>query len=208
MVNIWEARATTAGATAPSGALPDPARPFAQRPAVTPVVEPARTAPSGGDDEQVEALRATASELTAVLPTRVEAAVARALAAGDAGGLDRRLAGVARAQEQTGQAVEAIAADVLAERLARAEDLELLVELVGAGGRAVRADIARLQADLADLRASLAALAATVADLRPALAALSRQLDRPLQVTVERAAPHAAHGACGSAAPLEDVPLA
>ena len=91
-------------------------------------------------ERHVDELRRSASELAAILPTRVEAAVARALGE-DEGGLGRRLDEVlARAGSSTA-AVERVERDLLAERMARVEDLEVLVDLVSGGLGALRADL-------------------------------------------------------------------
>jgi len=140
-------------------------------------------------ERHVDELRRSASELAAILPTRVEAAVARALG-DDEGGLGRRLDQVV---EQTGGLAEAIArveGDLLAERMARVEDLEVLVDLVSGG-------LTSLRADLRAVRKELAALQAVVG--------------QPLQVTVAR---EQASGAAGQPpalrmrASVEDAPAA
>lgn len=118
------------------------------------------TEPAGPDlrtllarsERHVDELRRSASELAAILPTRVEAAVARALGE-DEGGLGRRIDQVL---EQTGQlaaAVERVEGDLLAERMARVEDLEVLVELVSGGLTALRADLRSMRRDVVDLQA-------------------------------------------------------
>jgi hypothetical protein len=103
-------------------------------------------------ERHVDELRRSAAELAAILPTRVEAAVARALGE-DEGGLGRRLD---RVVDQTGgvaAAVERVERDLLAERMARVEDLEVLVDLVSGGLSAVRSDLRALRQELAELRA-------------------------------------------------------
>jgi hypothetical protein len=103
-------------------------------------------------EQHVDELRRSASELAAILPTRVEAAVARALGE-DEGGLGRRLD---RVVDQTGQlaaAVERLEGDLLAERMARVEDLEVLVELVSGGLTSLRADLRSVRRELAELQA-------------------------------------------------------
>ena len=103
-------------------------------------------------ERHVDELRRSASELAAILPTRVEAAVARALGE-DEGGLGRRIDQVL---DQTGQlagAVERVEGDLLAERMARVEDLEVLVELVSGGLTALRADLRSMRRELAELQA-------------------------------------------------------
>ncbi len=115
-------------------------------------------------EQHVDALRRSASELAAILPTRVEAAVARALGE-DEGGLGRRLDTVLDRSGQLSAAVERVEHDLLAERMARVEDLEVLVDLVSGG-------LSALRADLRSVRRELAALQAVVG--------------QPLQVTVAR----------------------
>ena len=103
-------------------------------------------------ERHVDELRRSASELAAILPTRVEAAVARALGE-DEGGLGRRIDQVL---DQTGllsAAVERVEGDLLSERMARVEDLEVLVELVSGGLTALRADLRSMRRDLAELQA-------------------------------------------------------
>jgi hypothetical protein len=115
-------------------------------------------------ERHVDELRRSASELAAILPTRVEAAVARALGE-DEGGLGRRLDGVLDQGAQVTAAVERVEQDLLAERMARVEDLEVLVELVSGGLSALRADLRAVRSELAGLQAVVG---------------------RPLQVTVAR----------------------
>jgi hypothetical protein len=106
-------------------------------------------------ERHVDELRRSASELAAILPTRVEAAVARALGE-DEGGLGRRLDQVA---DQTGGLAAAVArveGDLLAERMARVEDLEVLVDLVGGGLTALRSDLRAVRRELAELRGVVA----------------------------------------------------
>jgi hypothetical protein len=82
-------------------------------------------------------------ELSALLPTRLEAAVGRAVA--------EEGAGVAEALEELQDDTNEIAGtvarveqDLLAERLGRIEDLEVIIELFGGGIKAIRNDLARL----------------------------------------------------------------
>jgi hypothetical protein len=103
-------------------------------------------------ERHVDELRRAASELAAILPTRVEAAVARALGE-DEGGLGRRLD---RVVDQTGQlaaAVDRVEGDLLAERMARVEDLEVLVDLVSGGLTSLRTDLRSVRRELAQLQA-------------------------------------------------------
>jgi hypothetical protein len=103
-------------------------------------------------ERHVDELRRSASELVALLPTRVEAAVARALGE-DEGGLGRRLDHVVDQTGQLAAAVERVESDLLAERMARVEDLEVLVGLVSGGLTSLRTDLRAVRRELADLRA-------------------------------------------------------
>jgi hypothetical protein len=118
-------------------------------------------------ERHVDELRRSASELAAILPTRVEAAVARALGE-DEGGLGRRLDHVVDQSGRLNAAIERVEGDLLAERMARVEDLEVLVGLVSGGLTSLRAELRAVRRELADLR--------TVVGL-------------PLQVTVAREQP-------------------
>jgi hypothetical protein len=135
-------------------------------------------------EDGVDLLRGTAAELKAVLPTRVEAAVSRALASREAAATGTSV-DLGETCRQIAGAVDGIGRDVLAERLSRAEDLEVLVDLVRAATAEVKADVERVERQVADLAATVATLAGTVRDLAPTLAAVSTKLDRPLAVTVE-----------------------
>jgi hypothetical protein len=103
-------------------------------------------------ERHVDELRRSASELAAILPTRVEAAVARALGE-DEGGLGRRLDEVRDQAGGISAAVERVERDLLAERMARVEDLEVLVNLVSGGLGALRSDLDAVSRQLADLQA-------------------------------------------------------
>src|SRR4051794_33634734 len=103
-------------------------------------------------ERHVDELRRSASELAAILPTRVEAAVARALGE-DEGGLGRRLDLVVDRTGQLAAAIERVEGDLLAERMARVEDLEVLVELVSGGLTALRTDLRAVRRELAELQA-------------------------------------------------------
>ena len=113
-------------------------------------------------ESHLNELRGTAEVLAGILPTRVEAAVARALGEG---GLDRRLEGMREELRDSTAAVARIEQDLLAERVGRIEDLELVIDLLAKGLDAVRTDVARLSDRLEGIAA---------------------RLDEPLQVTVER----------------------
>jgi hypothetical protein len=102
-------------------------------------------------ERHVDELRRSASELAAILPTRVEAAVARALGE-DEGGLGRRIDHVVDQSGRLSAAVERVENDLLSERMARVEDLEVLVGLVSGGLTSLRADLRAVQRELAELR--------------------------------------------------------
>jgi chromosome segregation ATPase len=99
-------------------------------------------------------VNAAAKELSAVLPTRVEAAIERVVT-DNAAGVARRLDAVRSSTEETADAIARIEADLVAERLARIEDLEALVALVSGGVSAIRSDIARLNDRVAELAEQL-----------------------------------------------------
>ena len=97
---------------------------------------------------------AAARELSAVLPTRVEAAIERVV--GDsAAGVGRRLDTVHATTEEIADAIARVEADLVAERLARIEDLEALIALVSSGVSAIRADVARLNERVGELTVQL-----------------------------------------------------
>ena len=122
-------------------------------------------------ETHVDELRSTAAALEESLPARVERAVERAMAghsdARRADELRELLAGLSRQVEQVNR-------DLLAERLGRVEDLELMVDLISTGMAAVRQD--------------MAALVAMVERVGGGVEGVLDKLDQPLQVTVER--PH------------------
>jgi phage shock protein A len=97
---------------------------------------------------------ASAKELSAVLPTRVEAAVERAVS-DNATGVGRRLDAVHATTEEVADAIARLEDDLLAERLARIEDLEALIALVTTGVGAIRGDLARLESRVTELSAQL-----------------------------------------------------
>jgi len=120
-------------------------------------------------ETHVEELRSTAAALEESLPARVERAVERALSAHpDARGADELrelLRGLSRQVEQVNR-------DLLAERLGRVEDLELVVDLISTGMAALRQDVATL--------------AGAVEHVSGGVDGVIDKLDQPLQVTVER----------------------
>jgi chromosome segregation ATPase len=96
--------------------------------------------------EQVDALAAAASALEDTLPSRVEEAI-RAQAQPVA----RNLAEVRGLMNQTIRRLERLEADLLGERQARVDDLELLVELVSSGWKTVDARLGRVEAAIGRL---------------------------------------------------------
>jgi hypothetical protein len=97
---------------------------------------------------------AAARELSAVLPTRVEAAIERVVA-DSAAGVGRRLDAVHTTNEEIADAIARLEADLVAERLARIEDLEALIALMRSGVSAIRADVAQLNQRVAELASQL-----------------------------------------------------
>jgi hypothetical protein len=93
---------------------------------------------------------ATARELSAVLPTRIEAAVGRALA-DDQTGIGRRIDDVRSSTDEIADTVARVEQDLVAERLGRIEDLEALVALISSGITAIRSDLGQLNARVAEL---------------------------------------------------------
>ena len=122
-------------------------------------------------ETHVDELRTTAAALEESLPAKVERAVERAMSehsdARRADELRELLRGLSRQVEQ-------VNLDLLAERLGRVEDLELVVDLISTGMAALRQDVATL--------------AAMVEQVGGGVDGVIEKLDQPLQVTVER--PH------------------
>jgi len=95
---------------------------------------------------EIDEVKEIAADLRAVLPTRIEAAVARALDAHEGTGVDHRVAELHALAIDTAQRTRALAADVRAERVGRVEDLEVVVDVLVDGLGAVRGDVAKLEA--------------------------------------------------------------
>jgi hypothetical protein len=108
---------------------------------------------------QVEALAATADELQNVLPEAVGSAMREGLRE-EAAPISRRLAEVKGLLNGTIRRMERLETDLLAERHARVDDLDLLVDLVAGGWRGINARLDRIEAALAPR--------AAVVELRPA----------------------------------------
>jgi ABC-type transporter Mla subunit MlaD len=96
--------------------------------------------------EQVDALAAAASALEDTLPSRVEDAIRD-----QAQPVARTLAEVRGLMNQTIRRLERVEADLLGERQARVDDLELLVELVSSGWKTVDARLGRVEAAIGRL---------------------------------------------------------
>jgi hypothetical protein len=120
-------------------------------------------------ETHVDELRSTAASLQESLPARVEEAVERAMSGHSDGRraeeLRELLRGVSRQVDQVNR-------DLLAERLGRIEDLELVVDLISTGMAALRQDVATLTA--------------LVEHVGGGVDGVIDKLDQPLQVTVER----------------------
>jgi len=96
---------------------------------------------------EIDEVKEIAADLRSVLPTRIEAAVQRALEAHEGvGAADARVAELHALALDTAQRTRALAADVRADRVSRVEDLEVVVDLLAEGLGAVRGDVARLEA--------------------------------------------------------------
>ena len=121
-------------------------------------------------ETHVDELRTTAASLEESLPAKVERAVERAMSehsdARRADELRELLRGLSRQVEQ-------VNLDLLAERLGRVEDLELVVDLISTGMAALRQDVADL--------------AGSVGQVGAGVDRANAKLDQPVQVTVERA---------------------
>lgn len=120
-------------------------------------------------EANVGELRQTAANLEQALPEAVERAVERAM---DERATPRRLAELRELVRSLAGQVEQVNRDLLAERLGRIEDLELLVDLISSGMAALRQDVADVSSSVSRMNSSVTGVAA--------------RLDQPLQVTVER----------------------
>jgi hypothetical protein len=100
--------------------------------------------------EQVDALAAAAAALEEGLPSRVGEAVRE-----QAQPVGRNLAEIRGLMNQVIRRLERVESDLLGERSARVDDLELLVELVSSGWKGVDARLARIEAAFGRLEHSL-----------------------------------------------------
>jgi hypothetical protein len=96
---------------------------------------------------QVEALAQTADELQIVLPDAVGSALRDGLRE-EAAPISRRLAEVKGLSNQTIRRLERLETDLLIERHARVDDLNLLVELVTAQWKGLNERLDRIEAAL------------------------------------------------------------
>ena len=94
--------------------------------------------------EGIEALAATADELGASLPTRLDAAMQDAIRA-EVVPVARNLAEIRGLLNQAIKRLERLEGDLLAERHARVDDLALLVDLVSSGWRGVDERLEQLE---------------------------------------------------------------
>ena len=140
---------------------PDPALPGQSVPDLRTLL--ART------ETHVGELRTAAQSLERSLPEAVERAIEKAM---DDHATPRRLSELRDLLRALAAQVEQVNRDLLAERLGRVEDLELLVDLLSTGMAAVRQDIADL--------------AGAVANVNAGVETTHARLDQPVQVTVER----------------------
>ena len=134
--------------------------------------------------DPLAAMREATSGPAAVLPTRLESAVERALEGPDGVPLPRRLADVQSSLHATADAVRHVGEDLARERIGRIQDLEVLVDLVADAAATGRGDVARLEERVARLAADVATLAEIVAALAPTIQAISDKLDRRVRISV------------------------
>lgn len=98
---------------------------------------------------QAEALAVVAADLESTLPQRVGDAVREGLRA-EALPVGKQVAEVRGLMNVLLRRLEGLEGDVAAERLARVDDLKLLVDLITAGWESVDARLARIEARLDD----------------------------------------------------------
>ncbi len=120
-------------------------------------------------ESHVDELRSTAASLEQSLPERVEQAVERAMSSHSDG---RRADELRELLRGLSRQVDQVNRDLLAERLGRIEDLELVVDLISTGMAALRQDVATL--------------VSLVEHVDGGVDGVIDKLDQPLQVTVER----------------------
>jgi len=96
---------------------------------------------------QLESFAASAAELEATLPGRVEEAVHDSVR-GQVQPVGRNLAEIRGLMNQVLRRLERLEGDLLTERHARVDDLALLVDLIGGGWRSVEQRLIRLEEGL------------------------------------------------------------
>ncbi len=96
---------------------------------------------------QLEALAQTADELQSVLPERLEHALREGMRA-EALPVARQLAEVRGLAAQLIRRAERLETEIVAERRARLDDLDLLVDLISSGWKSVDERLARLESTL------------------------------------------------------------
>ena len=134
-------------------------------------VVPETTALMPARETSVEAVRDSVADLAAVLPTRIEAAVARALESADGAPLPRQITELQRA-------VQGLSRDLHAERLGRIGDIEVLVDLVAGAAEAQERRVAALEAQVRELTT-------VIGELTPVVANVSEKLDRRVRISVQ-----------------------
>jgi hypothetical protein len=132
---------------------------------------PETTALLPARDTGVEAVRESVADLAAVLPTRIEAAVARALESADGAPLPRQIGELQRA-------IQTLSRDLHAERLGRIGDVEVLVDLMVAAAEAQDRRVAALETQVTSLVAAVEALT-------PVVANVAEKLDRRVRISVQ-----------------------
>ena len=138
-------------------------------------------------EANVGELRQTAAALEQSLPEAVERAVERAM---DERSTPRRLEELRGLLRALATQMDQVNRDLLAERLGRIEDLELLVDLISTGMASLRQDVADVSTSVARMSSSMTGVAA--------------RLDQPLQVTVERARQAGVHDLFRATEPEEE----
>jgi hypothetical protein len=134
-------------------------------------VVPETTALMPAREANIEAVRDSVADLAAVLPTRIEAAVARALESADGAPLPRQM-------DELQRAVQGLSRALHAERLGRIGDIEVLVDLIASAAEAQDRRVAALEAQVQ-------ALTTAVAELTPVVANVSEKLDRRVRISVQ-----------------------
>ncbi len=132
---------------------------------------PETTALLSARDTGVEAVRESLADLAAVLPTRIEAAVARALESADGAPLPRQIGELQRA-------IQTLSRDLHSERLGRIGDVEVLVDLIAAAAEAQDRRVAALETQVTSLVAAVEALT-------PVVANVAEKLDRRVRISVQ-----------------------